>query len=69
MLHWSDPLIAYEALSTYIAEPPAPPHLKRYGRLERPQLLLKDGKPEYLFTASQGGKHMTSSAFILKIET
>jgi len=67
-IHWSDPLIAYNALSTYIQEPPAPSHLKRYGRLERPQLLLKDGKPAYLFTASQGGRYMTASAFIFKIE-
>ena len=41
--------------------------LKRYGRLERPQLLLRDGRPEYLFCASQGGKEMTASSFILKV--
>lgn len=64
---WSDPLIAYYEASAYIQQPPAPPHLKRYGRFERPQLLFQNGKPTYLFTASQGGKFMTSSAFIFKI--
>lgn len=65
---WSDPLIAYHAASAYVQEPPAPAHLKRYGRFERPQLLFQDGKPAYLFTASQGGKFMTSSSFIFKID-
>lgn len=66
---WSDPLIAYYGVSTYVQEPPAPAHLKRYGRLERPQLLFENGKPTYLFTASQGGKYMTSSSFIFRINT
>jgi len=64
---WSEPLIAYNKVSDYVQEPPAPAHLKRYGRLERPQLLFRKGKPAYLFTASQGGKYNTSSAFIFKI--
>ncbi|HEX2682781.1 MAG TPA: glycoside hydrolase family protein [Ferruginibacter sp.] len=64
---WSDPSIAYQGVSAYVQEPPAPAHLKRYGRFERPQLLFQNGKPTYLFTASQGGKFMTSSSFIFKI--
>jgi len=67
-INWPDPLIAYFGVDHYAAEPPAPKHLSRYGRLERPQLLMKDGKPEYLFTTSQGGKYMTASCFVLKIE-
>lgn len=66
---WSQPQIAYNALSTYINEPLAPPHLKRYGRLERPQLLMRNGKPQYLFTAAQGGRYNTSSAFIFRIDS
>jgi len=66
-LNWSEPLIAYNALKEYVQEPSAPPHLKRYGRLERPQILFIKGKPAYLFTAAQGGKHNTASSFIFKI--
>lgn len=67
-LHWSKPGIAYYAADHYIQQPPAPAHLKKYGRFERPQLLLKDGKPAYLFTTTQGGKYMTSSPFIFRIQ-
>lgn len=67
-LHWSKPQIAWYGADKYITEPPAPSHLKRYGRFERPQLLMKDGKPEYLFNAAQGGKYMTASGFVFKIE-
>jgi hypothetical protein len=67
-LHWSDPKIAYYGTEHYgIQQPPAPSYLKKYGRFERPQILFLKGKPAYLFTASQGGKYMTSSSFIFKI--
>jgi hypothetical protein len=66
-IHWLEPEIAYYGADKYIAQPPAPSHLKKYGRFERPQILFRDGKPAYLFTASQGGKYMTSSSFIFKI--
>jgi hypothetical protein len=67
-LHWKQPKIAYYEASHYIHQPPAPKHLSRYGRFERPQILMKNGKPEYLFTTSQGGKYNTASSFIFKIE-
>lgn len=66
-IHWPSPEIAYFSMDRYTNEPPGPKHLSRYGRLERPQLLMKNGKPEYLFTTSQGGKYMTASGFVLKI--
>jgi hypothetical protein len=66
-IHWPSPQIAYYGLDHYIEQPPAPKHLSRYGRLERPQLLLKKGHPSYLFGASQGGKYMTSSGFVFRI--
>ncbi|MFV0469373.1 MAG: glycoside hydrolase family protein [Dysgonomonas sp.] len=67
-LSWSEPKIAWFGADAYLEEAPAPSHLKRYGRFERPQLLMKDGKPQYLFNAMQGGKYETSSGFIFKIE-
>lgn len=67
-LHWSEPEIAYYAAEKYIQQPPPPSYLKKYGRFERPQLLLQSGKPTHLFTTSQGGKYMTSSPFIFKID-
>lgn len=65
---WDAPQVAYLPASNYIQEPPPPAHLKRYGRFERPQLLLEHGKPTYLFAAMQGGKYATSSGFVFKIE-
>lgn len=66
-INWSEPQIAWFGADAYLEEPPAPRHLKRYGRMERPQLLMKDGKPAYLFTAMQGGKYDTASGFVFKI--
>ncbi|WP_324677466.1 glycoside hydrolase family protein [Hymenobacter sp. GOD-10R] len=64
---WDYPLIAFFPVRDYLQEPPAPANLKRYGRLERPQLLMRNGKPEYMFCASQGGKAMTASSFMFRI--
>jgi hypothetical protein len=66
-LQWTEPKIAYYGAEKYIHQPPPPPYLKKYGRFERPQILLRNGKPAYLFTTSQGGKYMTASSFIFKI--
>lgn len=66
---WSKPEIAFYQANKYINQPPAPSHLSRYGRFERPQLLIENGKPAYLFTASQGGGFMTASSFIFKIDS
>jgi hypothetical protein len=67
-INWSPPQIAYWETDHYIKQPPAPDHLSRYGRFERPQLLMKNAKPSYLFTTSQGGKYMTASGFVFRIE-
>jgi hypothetical protein len=66
---WSFPKIAFLPLRDYgVVQPAAPAALKRYGRLERPQLLLRDcHQPEYLFCASQGGAAGTASTFVLRI--
>lgn len=64
---WSEPKIAYKNVATYFEQPPRPRHLTRYDRFERPQLLLRNGKPAYLFTTTQGGKYETATGFVLKI--
>jgi hypothetical protein len=66
-LRWSPPKIAWLGVAAYLREPPAPKHLARYGRLERPQILMKNGNPDYLFCAAQGGKYNTASGVIFKI--
>lgn len=67
-LSWSAPEIAYHPLRTYITEPVPAAGLSRYGRLERPQLLMRDGHPAFLFTATQGSRHGTSSGFVFQID-
>ena len=67
-IKWSLPKVAYHEASHYFEQPPAPKHLSRYGRFERPQLLMNNGKPEYLFTTTQGGKFNTASGFVFKID-
>jgi hypothetical protein len=64
---WGEPRIAFLPLREYVSEPPAPAHLKRCGRLERPQLLLREGRPIYLFTAAQGGRFESASGFVFKV--
>ncbi|MEM9253300.1 MAG: glycoside hydrolase family protein [Planctomycetota bacterium] len=65
-LNWSDPEVAYLDAPSYFDE--SMPGLDREGRFERPQLLMKDGKPDYLFCAYRGGKYNTSSGVVLKIK-
>ncbi|RPI19450.1 MAG: hypothetical protein EHM61_28300 [Acidobacteria bacterium] len=66
-LAWSEPLIAYQPVRAYVEQPPAPRDLTKYGRLERPQILLRGGRPAYLFTTSQGGRYETATPFLFKI--
>ncbi len=67
-VNWSEPTVAYLPVNRYVQEPPGPPHLTKYGRFERPQLLLRGGRPAYLFVASQGGRYMNTSAFVFRID-
>ena len=68
-IQWSEPQVAYLGLSTYIQEPPPPANLKRFGRLERPMILMDriTDKPRFLFGATQGGIAETSTAFVFEI--
>ncbi len=63
---WTEPEVGFLAATDYFDEPL--PGISREGRFERPQLLMKDGKPEYLFGAYRGGKYRTSSGVVLKIK-
>lgn len=67
-INWNEPKIAYYNTDHYFSQPPPPSHLSKYGRFERPQLLLKNGNPSHLFLTSQGGKFETSSTFVFRIE-
>jgi len=67
-IHWSEPKIGYFGYSHYMEQPPAPPKLTKYGRFERPQILMQNGKPTHLFAATQGGKQETSSSFVFEVE-
>ncbi len=58
--NWGEPQIGYQTNDIYFDE--------SRERFERPQILWKDGKPDYLFLALKGGKYKTSSNAILKIE-
>ncbi|KQS93747.1 glycosyl hydrolase family 43 [Chryseobacterium sp. Leaf394] len=68
-IKWNKPEIAYFDLKKYITEAEPPKHLKRFGRLERPMILMsRDGKrPQFLFGATQGGKYETSTTFVFEI--
>lgn len=67
-LDWGRPQIGWFGADHYIVQPPAPKHLTRYGRFERPQLLMRDGKPAYLFCTTQGGQYETASGFVFRIK-
>ena len=64
-IKWSEPTISYLDAPSYFDE--AMPGLTREGRFERPQLLLKEGRPTHLFCAYRGGKYRTSSGVVLKL--
>lgn len=63
--NWGDPQIGFKDAFSYFDEPSTGAWGE--GRFERPQLLMKDGKPEYLFAAYRGGEFGTSSGAVLKI--
>lgn len=59
--HWSQPMVGYHSSDEYFGG--------QIQRFERPQILMNDGKPEYLFLALAGGRAGTSSGAVLKINT
>lgn len=65
-IHWTAPQLAYKSLTDYSQETPVA-RSAHAGLLAHPQLLMRHGKPKYLFTAAQGGKSGAASAFVFKI--
>lgn len=59
-IHWSSPMLGYKTNTDYV-------HEDKIERMERPQVLMIDGKPTYLFLALMGGKYNTSTGFVLKV--
>ncbi|WP_440876025.1 glycoside hydrolase family protein [Thalassotalea sp. PLHSN55] len=60
-INWSSPMLGYKTNTHYTDE-------KKIQRMERPQVLMKDGKPDYLFMALMGGEYNTSSGVVLKVK-
>lgn len=59
-INWSEPMLGYGNSEQYFGGD--------IERFERPQVLMMDGKPAYLFLALMGGSANTSSGAVLKIE-
>jgi hypothetical protein len=64
-LSWGMPTVAFYGGGNYLPEPVT--GIEREGRLERTQILIKNGKPDYIFFAMVGGKYKTSSGVVLKV--
>ncbi|MFC1763308.1 glycoside hydrolase family protein [Planctomycetota bacterium] len=64
-IKWGKPTIAFLNSHAYFDEPRH--GIEREGRLERPQLLMKDNKPIALYCALVGGRYNTSSGVVLQI--
>ena len=61
---WSSPMIAYKNINDYMNDPISGSY--RCGRIERPQVLIRNGKPAYIFGALIGGKYGMSTSVVLK---
>ena len=66
-IKWDGPKVAYYGLHQYDEDEPVL-GLAREGHLERSQVLMKDGIPEYLFVGTVGGTGKTSTGAVLKID-
>ncbi len=53
-IHWSEPQIGYKSTDAYFDGEPV-------RRFERPQVLVRDGKPAYLYLSMQGDEIDTSA--------
>lgn len=67
-INWSAPKVGYFGCRNYFIQAEAPKHLHKYGRFERPQVLIQKGHPTHLFVTTQGGEYVTSSPFVFEIE-
>ncbi|PWJ58695.1 glycosyl hydrolase family 43 [Dyadobacter jejuensis] len=60
-LDWSKPKLGYRMSTAYFQE-------EKIERFERPQVLIENGRPTYLFLAVMGGEYGKSTASVLKID-
>ncbi len=58
-IHWSEPELGYDTSDVYLGG--------KVERFERPQVLMRDGRPAYLYLAANGGRYGTSSAVCLRV--
>jgi len=59
-IHWSEPSLAYDTTEVYFGEP--------VQRFERPQVLMRNCRPAYLYLAAAGGRYGTSSGACLRVK-
>ncbi len=53
-IHWSEPVLGYETTDVYFPGEPV-------RRFERPQVLIRDGRPAYLYLAMQSDANASSA--------
>ena len=58
-VRWSEPALAYDTSGTYFGG--------EVQRFERPQVLLREGRPAYLYLACKGGRYGLSTSACLGI--
>ncbi|MBN1558281.1 MAG: glycoside hydrolase family protein [Lentisphaerae bacterium] len=64
-IQWGNPKIAYYGLEHYLDE--SAEALERGNQLERPQILMREGRAAYLFAAAVGGRYGTASPVVLRL--
>jgi hypothetical protein len=64
-IRWSPPKIAYRGLAHYLDEPDR--GLPRRHQLERPQILMRNGRAATLFACCVGGRYGTASPVVFRI--
>lgn len=58
-IHFSEPELAYDTTAAYSDEP--------IQRFERPQVLMRKGRPAYLYLSAKGGPYGTATSACLRI--
>ncbi|MCT9098047.1 glycoside hydrolase family protein [Haloarchaeobius sp. HME9146] len=63
------PEIGYHEAERYYGEAENDHDLIRYGRFERPKVLMEDGHPRYLFNAMRGGPFGTATGHVFEVDS
>ena len=67
-IHWSELKISFLCISHYVDQPISLKYWSKYGRFERSQILMQNGKSTLLFVTSRGGTCMIFPPFVFEIE-